>query len=247
MGAAGAADPTGQDTLTTAPDRHARGDEHDLLSAAHGLPLLSSAVYGLQHFPQVPARRRVGADLGGVARGLALREELIREASPTAAIIDSQSLKAAEKGGCKSRSEDDAAGHDAGNKVKDRALHALSMSKVCRYGSSSIPRIQDATPRAWCSTRSANAFPGSNSRGPIPATTPTKSRTPSPRLRSCASKSLSDPKTSKASSCYRTAGWSSALSLGSVETAAYENLANTLATFATFGAIQLAMRRLART
>ena len=38
-----------------------------------------------------------------------------------------------------------------------------------------------------------------------------------------------------------------ALSFGSVETVAYENLADTLATFATLGAIQLAMRRLART
>jgi Putative transposase of IS4/5 family (DUF4096) len=32
---------------------------------------VSGALDGLQHLPQVPARRRVGTDLGGVARGLA--------------------------------------------------------------------------------------------------------------------------------------------------------------------------------
>src|SRR5580698_4257199 len=56
---------------------------------------------------------------------VALREQSGREASPSAAIIDSQSLKAAEKGGCKSRRENDAGGYDAGKKVKGRKLHAL--------------------------------------------------------------------------------------------------------------------------
>ena len=129
MGATGAADPGGQDPRTTAPDGHARGDERDLLSVADRLPLalsaarsVSAALDRLQHFPQVPARRRVGADLGEVHT--ALREQLDREASPTAAIIDSQSLKAAEKGG-ESRGEKDAVGYDAGKKVKGRKVHAL--------------------------------------------------------------------------------------------------------------------------
>ena len=55
---------------------------------------------------------------------MALREQRGREASPTAAIIDSQSLKAAERGR-KSRVEDDAVGYDAGKQVKGRKLHAL--------------------------------------------------------------------------------------------------------------------------
>jgi hypothetical protein len=56
---------------------------------------ISSALDGLQHLPQIPARRRMGEHLGGAS---SLREALNREASPTAAILDSQSLKAAEKG-----------------------------------------------------------------------------------------------------------------------------------------------------
>jgi putative transposase len=54
-----------------------------------------------------------------------LREFHGREASPTAAVIDSQSLKSAEKGGASSRGEEDAVGYDAGKKVKGRKLHAL--------------------------------------------------------------------------------------------------------------------------
>jgi transposase len=56
---------------------------------------------------------------------MALREALDREASPTAAILDSHSLKAAEKGGAASRSEKNAVGYDAGKKVKGHKLHAL--------------------------------------------------------------------------------------------------------------------------
>ncbi|WP_246164514.1 IS5 family transposase [Blastochloris sulfoviridis] len=52
---------------------------------------------------------------------MALRERLGREASPTAAIIDSQSLKSAGKRGGK----DDEVGYDAGKKVKGRKIHAL--------------------------------------------------------------------------------------------------------------------------
>ena len=49
------------------------------------------------------------------------REKAGREASPTAAIIDSQSVKSAEKGG----GQIDAAGYDAGKKVKGKKRHIL--------------------------------------------------------------------------------------------------------------------------
>src|ERR1700677_190646 len=55
---------------------------------------------------------------------MALREALDREASPTAAILDSQSLKAAE-GGATSWSEKNAGGYDAGKKGKGHKIHAL--------------------------------------------------------------------------------------------------------------------------
>src|SRR5499427_2543748 len=48
------------------------------------------------------------------------RERAEREASPTAAIIDSQSVKSAEKGGCI-----DPHGYDAGKKIKGKKRHIL--------------------------------------------------------------------------------------------------------------------------
>lgn len=49
------------------------------------------------------------------------REEAEREASPTAAVLDSQSVKSAEKGG----SQIDPHGYDAGKKVKGKKRHIL--------------------------------------------------------------------------------------------------------------------------
>jgi transposase len=97
------ADPPGQDRRTTAPDRHARGDERDPLSAAHRLPLALSAPRSL------PPRSTVynifrKLQHEGVWEAIweelraALRERLGRETSPSAGVIDSQSLKSAEKG-----------------------------------------------------------------------------------------------------------------------------------------------------
>ena len=48
------------------------------------------------------------------------RERTRREASPTAAIIDSQSVKSAEKGGRASIH-----GYDAGKKIKGKKRHVL--------------------------------------------------------------------------------------------------------------------------
>ena len=106
MGAAGAADPSGEVRRTTAPDRHARGDERDLLSAAHRCPWRylprdpfppRSTVYNIfRPFQHEGVWERIWEELL-----VALREQRGREASPIAAIIDSQSLKAAEKGGAK--------------------------------------------------------------------------------------------------------------------------------------------------
>ena len=52
---------------------------------------------------------------------MALRERMGLEASPSAAVFDSQSVKSAAKGDGK----DDAMGYDAGKKVKGRKIHAL--------------------------------------------------------------------------------------------------------------------------
>ena len=71
---------------------------------------------------------------------MALREALDREASPTAAIIDSQSLKAAEKGEPRAASEKDTVGYDAGKKVKGRKSacprrrRRLAVARDCPLG-----------------------------------------------------------------------------------------------------------------
>src|ERR1700730_5318798 len=100
MGAAETIDPRSRAWRAATQDRYAGGDERDLLSASHRLPLalpaprrISAALDGLQYFPQVPEGWRVWEELH-----VTLREQLGREASPTAAVIDSQTLKAAEKG-----------------------------------------------------------------------------------------------------------------------------------------------------
>ena len=103
MGPSGAADSGGEARRATAHDRYAFGDERDLLSPANRLPLalfaargLSAAFDGLQHLSRFPA--------GGVWEAIweelraALRERLGREASPSAGVVDSQSLRSAEKG-----------------------------------------------------------------------------------------------------------------------------------------------------
>jgi hypothetical protein len=56
---------------------------------------------------------------------MALREQMGRESSPSAAVLCSQSVKSAEKGGGK----DGAVGYDAGKKVKGRKIHALVDTK----------------------------------------------------------------------------------------------------------------------
>jgi hypothetical protein len=107
VGAAGAADPQSITGRATAQDRHVSGDERHSLSAAHRLPValsaareLSAALDGLQHLPQVPAWwwEAIWAELH-----MALRERMGREASPSAAILDSQSVESAEKGAVKTK------------------------------------------------------------------------------------------------------------------------------------------------
>jgi transposase len=129
VGAVGVADPSGQDRRTTAPDRHACGDERDLLSAAHRLPLALSAPRSLSARSTVYNIFRKLQHEGVWERIwdellVALREQRGREASPTAAIIEPV-VEGGGKRGCKSRGEDDAVGYDAGKKVKGRKLHAL--------------------------------------------------------------------------------------------------------------------------
>jgi transposase len=89
---------------------------------------------------------------------MALREHLGRAASPSAAVLDSQSVKSAEKGPVRRRSG--LRRCQEGEGPQDPC--ACSTPKVCRCASSSTPpRSRTATEPRWFSTRYAAAFPGS--------------------------------------------------------------------------------------
>src|ERR1700704_3730955 len=88
MGACGVVDPTGQARWQQAPRRRARGDERDHVCVEHGVPVAGGSEKSAP--PQHPFRLSLYVEC---------REQGEREASPTAAIIDSQSVKSAEKGG----------------------------------------------------------------------------------------------------------------------------------------------------
>jgi hypothetical protein len=109
MGTTEAADPGGNAGRATAQNRHAFGDECDPLSATNRVPLavfaegwLSTTLDRLQHLSQISEGR--AWDVIWAHLHADLREKLGREASPTAGILDSQSLKSAEKGVVKTTS-----------------------------------------------------------------------------------------------------------------------------------------------
>jgi transposase len=85
-------------------DRHADGDERDFLPPAHGLPVAlpptrwfppRSTVYNIfRKFQREGVWEAIWAELH-----IALQERMGREASPSAAVLDSQSVRSAEKKG----------------------------------------------------------------------------------------------------------------------------------------------------
>jgi len=103
VGAAGAADPQGVTGRATAQDGHAGGDERHSLPAAHrrylphdGFPPRSTVYNIFRKFQREGTWEAIWAELH-----MALRERMGREASPSAAVLDSQSVKSAEKGAVK--------------------------------------------------------------------------------------------------------------------------------------------------
>jgi hypothetical protein len=90
---------------------------------------------------------------------MTLRERMGREASPSVAVLDSQSVKSAERGQYPTTKR--VTRPESSRRGAKSTL--WSTAKGCRYGSSFYSAaIQAATRSGWSSTRYASAFPGSN-------------------------------------------------------------------------------------
>ena len=154
------------------------------------------------------------------------RDQAERESSPTAAIIDAQSVKSAEKGG----KSIDPHGYDAGKKIKGKKRHVLVDTQgFVLHAIVTAADIQDRDGGAMLLATLFGMFPfllklyaDGGYQGPQFQKS-LKLSCPRPRCRSS-----SDPIATRASSSCRGGGWSNARSPGSTGAADWPRIGRTL-------------------
>jgi len=116
---------------------------------------------------------------------MSLSEIERREASPSAAIIDSQSVKSTESGGV--------GGYDAGKKIKGRTRHIPTDTRGSWFSFSCMqPIFRTGTGPSMCSWRSADASRGCAMPSPVVAMSGRNCATRSPAMAAGLSRSSGD-------------------------------------------------------
>src|SRR6266436_7214028 len=148
---------------------------------------------------------------------LQTREAAGREASPSAGVIVSQSVKPTESGGPR--------GYDAAKKIKGRKRHIVTDTCGLLVGAEVHPPMSKiAMVPCWSSRPSISCFPGCAISSPTASITAPTCVTPSPNSVTGPLRSSSVPLTLSAFNCCRAAGSSNGPWLGSIATAAWRRI-----------------------
>ena len=232
MGALGGVDSGGEAWRAAAQDRHAFGDERDLLSPANRLPMAlfpggifppRSTVYNIfRAFQREGVWERIGRNCarpcangwGGRRARAPASSTAARSSQPKKGMRERRSRRS----GLRRRQEGEGAQDPRSGRHRGLAL-ACGGSLRRDPGSGTAP--------PWSSIASASASIGLNSSGPMAATTPAKSNASWPPSRRCGWRSSNVPTAVQNSSSCRAGRSLNGPFPGSAETAAWPRTTRT--------------------